>query len=374
MIRHSLRLVWNRRRTNLLVTLEIFFSSLVVAAVVITASSSVGLYRLPLGFTIDDVWIVRIDTNTRDSRPGEPALAQTIDQMRRLDAAVKEFPEVVSSARSFTAPYVGMQWIDDVERQGRRIAYDVNAVTDDFQRVLGLRVTRGRWFGAEDDAASGIQPTVINERLAANLFGRADPIGQVIPQDPGRDGTRPPDRRIVGVIEECRRGDFEDPGNFAFLRHNPAAPEGGLPLTLLVRTHPGTGAGFEERLARRLHDVARGWSFEFRRLDELRAEHYQSALGPLLAEGIVGAERLVQSREAPGVERRADTEGEHALGGRPDALRHVGSAGVEVLGSRRGAVPRHNEALEVGGARRDVPFDRRCEAASRLTTFRATSR
>ncbi len=35
MIRHSLRLVWNRKRTNLLITMEIFFSFLVVAAFVL---------------------------------------------------------------------------------------------------------------------------------------------------------------------------------------------------------------------------------------------------------------------------------------------------------------------------------------------------
>ena len=40
MIRHCLRLVWNRKRTNLLVTLEIFFSFLVMSAVVVMASVS----------------------------------------------------------------------------------------------------------------------------------------------------------------------------------------------------------------------------------------------------------------------------------------------------------------------------------------------
>ena len=43
MIRHCLRLIWNRKRTNFLVTLEIFFSFLVVAAVLVMGSHYLGL-------------------------------------------------------------------------------------------------------------------------------------------------------------------------------------------------------------------------------------------------------------------------------------------------------------------------------------------
>jgi len=291
MIRHCLRLVWNRKRTNLLVTLEIFFSFLVVAAVVVTASHYVGLYRQPLGFTIDDVWIVRIDTNTGDLEPTPALNAATIEQMRLLDAAVREFPEVIAAARGFAAPYVDSQWINEVEHSGRHIPYNVNMVTDDYHRVFGLRVTRGRWFSAEDDAAATIEPTVINERFAAEVFGTDNAIGKVIPQDARRDGTRPPERRVVGVIEEFRQlGDFTTPGNYAFLRHRPsAAPDGQVPTAMLIKVRPGTTTAFEERLARRFHDVARGWSFEFQRLDELRAASHRDTLGPLVAEGVIAA-------------------------------------------------------------------------------------
>ena len=291
MIRHCFRLVWNRKRTNLLVTLEIFFSFLVVAAVVVTASHYVGLYRQPLGFTIDDVWIVRIDMHAGDVEPSPALRDAMIGQMRLLDAAVREFPEVTAAARGFTAPYVGREWIDDFEYRGRHIPYNVNMVTDDYHRVFGLRVTRGRWFSAEDDAAATIEPAVINERFAAEAFGTADPIGKVIPQDARRDGTRPPERRVVGVIEEFRQlGDFRTPGNYAFLRHRPSATsDGPMPTVMLIKVRPGTTAAFEERLARRFHDVARAWSFEFQQLDELRAESHRSTLGPLVAEGVIAA-------------------------------------------------------------------------------------
>jgi putative ABC transport system permease protein len=289
MIRHCLRLVWNRKRTNLLVTLEIFFSFLVVSAVIVLASHYFGLYRQPLGFTGDDVWVVRIDTFTRDLAPSADARESTVAGMRLVDAAVREFPEVIAAARSFTSPYVSSRWIDDFERDGRRLSYDVNSATDDFDVVFRVHVVRGRWFGPEDDSAAAIEPVVVNQRFASALFGPADPIGRVIPQDVRRDGTRPADRRIVGVIEDWRRGDFEPAENYAFIRHRPAAPDSEVPQTLVIRTRPGTTAVFEERLARRLHEVARGWSFEFQRLDELRSESRMQTIGPLAAGSVVAA-------------------------------------------------------------------------------------
>jgi putative ABC transport system permease protein len=290
MIRHCLRLIWNRKRTNFLVTLEIFFSFLVVAAVLVMGSHYLGLYRSPLGFTIDDVLVVQIDTKNPHIRPTPELHSATVEQLRLVDAAVKEFPEAVSTARGFTAPYVRSQWIDDFEQNGRRISYGLNEVTDDYNRVFGIRLTRGRWFSAEDDAAATITPTVINERFAVVAFGTADPLGKVIRQDAGRDGRRPPERRVIGVIDEFRQmGDFTVPDNYAFTRHQPESPDSGVLTTLLVKVRPGTTAAFEERLARRLQDVARGWSFEIRPLEELRRESRMEAIGPLLAFGIIAA-------------------------------------------------------------------------------------
>ena len=55
MIRHYLKLVWNRKRSNLLITIEIFFSFLVVFAVVAMAAYYTNNYRRPLGFAWQDV-------------------------------------------------------------------------------------------------------------------------------------------------------------------------------------------------------------------------------------------------------------------------------------------------------------------------------
>ena len=61
MTRHLVRLIWNRKRQNLLLTIEIFCSFLVVFVV-----STLGIYfwdnyRQPLGYKWQNVWRVSVD-------------------------------------------------------------------------------------------------------------------------------------------------------------------------------------------------------------------------------------------------------------------------------------------------------------------------
>ena len=58
MIRHLFKLVWNRKRTNALIILEIFFAFLVLFIV-----GTLGIFlwdniHQPLGFSSKDVWTV----------------------------------------------------------------------------------------------------------------------------------------------------------------------------------------------------------------------------------------------------------------------------------------------------------------------------
>ena len=53
MTRHLLKLVWNRKRSNLLIALEILLSFLVLTAVTTLAVFYVDNYRKPLGFDVD---------------------------------------------------------------------------------------------------------------------------------------------------------------------------------------------------------------------------------------------------------------------------------------------------------------------------------
>ena len=152
MTRHLLKLIWNRKRTNLLLMAEIFFSFLVLFGIVTVGVFYADNYRRPLGFTYGDVW--RIGLDMKRSGP-ETKDAAALETARQLLLTVKELPEVAEVTAAFTSPYDRGSWTSDYKVDGRSYDYMLNRVTDSFRDVMGLEVLRGRWFSREDDGATG---------------------------------------------------------------------------------------------------------------------------------------------------------------------------------------------------------------------------
>jgi putative ABC transport system permease protein len=296
MIRHLFKLVWNRKRINFLVTLEIFLSFLVVFAVIVFAVYYTDNYRRPLGFDYQNVWYIGIE---RRSGSGDKDLPQQLETSRRLLAALREFGEVESAAGIWGAPYTRGDWTGgrDDKKTGKPIEYGWNPATDDLKDVLGVQTVSGRWFGKEDDGAS-YKPVVINRKLARDLFGDEDPIGKDI-SDP--EDKKKVEQRVVGLIDDFRKnGEFAELNGYVIHRNDltfkPDAPEGqrGEPLrSLLIKVRPGVTAALEEKLLARLQTEARDWSFSVKPLVEMRASVFQEYLVPIAAFGLVAGFLLI---------------------------------------------------------------------------------
>jgi putative ABC transport system permease protein len=286
MTRHLLKLIWNRKRTNLLLMAEIFFSFLVLFAIVTVGVFYADNYRRPLGFSYGDVWRVTVDMKQQGPDVKDPAALET---QRQILAALGELPEVAVAAGAFTSPYDNGSWTSNYKAGGRDYDYELNVVTDRFPEVMGLEVVRGRWFSREDDAARGFEPVVVNERMAREVFGGGEAVGGVIPQEDRKDGPREPERRVVGVIRDFRQhGEFSAPSDYLFLRHVVEDPNRSAFRVLLLRVRPGTTAAFEEPLLARLQAVAPDWSFKVQSLDEMRAMNHRDRLAPVMVGGVLG--------------------------------------------------------------------------------------
>ena len=295
MTRHLLRLIWNRKRQNFLLTLEIFFSFIALFGVVLLAMQFVNNSRQPLGFDIDRVWSITVDRKENEQDPAVKARHRTM--YRQLLLALHEMPQVEVAAASFTSPYATWSWGGSLRLAGgRRVDHSVNNVTDDFPRLFQMPLVSGRWFSREDDAAA-YTPVVLNLRMARTIFGDANPVGQIIPEerdpnDPPPDPTEQPEvRRVVGVFEEFRKdGEFSTPENFLFRRVRlDDGAKGDLPGRLLVRLAPGTPAAFEETLVKRLMADAPNWSFEVRSEDLMRESMLRNYSMPLVVVGTIAA-------------------------------------------------------------------------------------
>jgi putative ABC transport system permease protein len=285
-IRHALRLVWNRKRSNALILLEIFFSFLVVFAIGTLAIFSWANYRRPLGFDYDNVWSVSVSFPMERAAYSGDALDVLEQRLEGLLQETRSLDFVEKAAITRFSPFQVSGFVSSY-RNGNRSAprVDITEGGPGYGDVLKVETVRGRWFRPEDKALAWT-PVVIDQDLATALFGQEDPLGRRIREaNPER---RDEERRVMGVVRAFRvNGEFSMP--------RPAAIELfdglGVPASgrILVRVRPGTPPSFEEKLVKHLQAVARDTVIEARPVAPDRATRLQARLVLLAAGGLVAS-------------------------------------------------------------------------------------
>lgn len=294
MTRHLLKLVWKRKRANALLIVEIFASFLVVFAVVTLASSLVLRWRMPIGFDYHDVWRARVDFGQRAEMASHVDLTP---QRNALEAMVRELrgmPQIESVAVCDTPPYMSGTWQSTMNVDGRRAEVWRDVVSDDYAKVLKMPILRGRFFSADDEAATQ-KVLVIDADAARALFGTVDVVGRTL--DMGRRG--PADTsddashiaRIVGVVAPFRKnGELgQESDNFVFERYSFRENGNQVSREILMRLRPGTPADFEQTLLRRLHAIAPEYPARIEHMEQNRKMRNQVFMAPALIGGIVAA-------------------------------------------------------------------------------------
>jgi putative ABC transport system permease protein len=186
---------WMRRA---LVVGEVGLSLVLLVAAGLLLHSLRRLFAVPPGF--DAAHVLTMQVQTAGRKYDDPA-ARTRFFLAALEAA-QGVPGVQSAAFTSLLPLSGElngSYGIAFENGG---SYDTSryAVTPDYFATMGIRLRKGRFLGAHDDAGS--QPVVvISESLAKAKFGSADPIGQ-------RAHVGPSDRpwfEVVGVVGDVKQ-------------------------------------------------------------------------------------------------------------------------------------------------------------------------
>jgi putative ABC transport system permease protein len=290
MIAHYLKLVWNRRRANSLILVEILVSFLVLCAVFGVVAYNAANWRRPLGFDYHNLWALEVDIPQATFEDPE-ANARALVTSQRLLASMGSLRSVESVAPLPNAPYSGSMSRSGITlADGTLLQYLVCETTPASFEVLKFELVAGRWLEPGDEALQ-FTPYVITQDMARRLFGRENPIGRTI--DSYKDGQLvkpdPPwqEGRVVGVIRSYRKsGELVDMPYSAFRSLSLTDPErGSAPWSYVMRVSPGTPAVFEETLLKSLHAEAPEWTFTLRSVELMRQRSIQSRLMPLLVGG-----------------------------------------------------------------------------------------
>jgi putative ABC transport system permease protein len=273
MLRHLLKLTWKRKTRNFMLSLEIMLAFAIVFAIAAATLRGAQLYRLPLGFTSDNLWVVLANNQGKPDQASYPALKR----------AVLELPEVRQAAFANLMPYFPGNMNEQIQSKDvRSLVSDKLLASDDLAQVLGMELVEGRWFSKLDDGSATI-PAVINRRLAKRLFpSRSAVLGQQFST-----------YKVVGVVGEFRpKGELSAPAEFFFARAKPG-PTGDDANIMIIKVKPGTSRAFQARLNRQLRLVRNDWSYAITPLAAQRTAMLRSQSMPWLVLAVVAAFLLI---------------------------------------------------------------------------------
>jgi putative ABC transport system permease protein len=193
-----------------LVVAQVALALLLLLGAGLTLKSFRNAQNASLGFNPENILVAdvslpkaRYDTDEKVVRFND----QLIERIRSL-------PGVEAAALGSNIPFDNNEWDSSFHLTGappyppgERPEAEVNHVTPDYFRVMGMPLLRGRTFTA-DDRAGRPRVVIIDETLAQKYFPGKDPTGQQI-DDNRTDVKNPPPLMIVGVVPRTRN---EAPG------------------------------------------------------------------------------------------------------------------------------------------------------------------
>lgn len=295
MIKHLLKITWNRKRMNYLIMLEIFFSYLVLFSVVILVIYFLNIYNKPLGFEYKNIW--QLSMGIRGTSSDEITDKNKNLIFNKILNTLNEFPELESYSYLTNPPFSGDQYGGELKNKqtGAYERIDANYVGDNLPEVLGVKVIHGRWFSKEDDAST-YKPVVINRKAAEIAFGNDNPLGKEFVDD---EEANKPHPRVIGIIDDFRiEGNFGDLKGSVFHRvvtsdKNQTIEDDFIPNNFLIKMRPGTTTRFEEKLIARLQPEAKEWSFTITPLEKTREGLLKATMIPLYMFAIVAGFLLI---------------------------------------------------------------------------------
>ncbi len=259
-LKHLFKLMWNRRKMNLLMIIEIFISFIVIFVLAQSLVKFAFYYSEPLGFEYKDIWNLEVNTNNLET-------SEARMEMELIKQEVKSNPEVIELTEAYCIPYSSVDVRTRVELDNKEISTHMMFGDDEYAKVLGIELIEGRWFD-EQDNASNYESIVINKKLKKKFFGDEDAIGKFL-------GQRDEKRMIIGVIDQIKkRGELNDFGNLLFKRINPKNPESWIGENILIKMKPGTDIEFEEKLMRRLAMISNNFTLEMRSMEAMRERSF----------------------------------------------------------------------------------------------------
>lgn len=233
MIKHILKLIWNKKGSNALMVLEIFLSFIVLFCALAFTFFNLDRLKAPMGFDTEDKWMISLnDVWKLDSLERATVLTNLKRDLLDLDEV-----ENVSFTQ-YCAPFLNNTSSNGTDLNGFQMWSLLITPDLQFKDVLNSKMLEGRWF-EEEDFNAAIEPIIVNKEFMDTYYPDKSMIDSTILFDDPK--------KIIGVIEAYRyHGEFSESKPIIFWL---------TPFTenseyVVLKMKPGTPTSFEEKLSK----------------------------------------------------------------------------------------------------------------------------
>lgn len=279
MFKHLFKMIWNKKKQNSLLIVEILLSFMVIFGVFTFAINSYHNYAMPMGISYDKVWVINYN-NTLKTKNSDSVTAF----YQTLIGNIKALPKVVdASYTSANVPFSQSHMTTAIKYKGKQIDQINNFTVDDnYINTLGAKMVAGRWY-TKADAVRKDQPIVINNVLKEKLFGKADAIGKTFGDYDDKNK-----KVIIGVVNDIKfNGDYQEPAKSMYGRLDTSAHS--WIGNILVKVTPDADAAFEGALYKLMANSLKESNIEIEHLPNKLASSNKFTLVPLIIMSIVAA-------------------------------------------------------------------------------------
>jgi putative ABC transport system permease protein len=213
-----------QRIRALLVVAQMALALILLAAAGLTLKSFWRAQNAPLGFDPHGVLTMNLSLPKARYPTDESIAAFNAQLIERVGA----LPGVSAAAIGANIPFDDTEWDSYVHvtgtpepEHGKEPSAEINIVSPDYFRVIGMSILRGRAFGPQDtyngprgtqsrDSFAGIaRAVIVDDSFVRKFFPGKDPIGQQVDDNQSPKEKHAPPLTVIGVVPRTRN---EAPG------------------------------------------------------------------------------------------------------------------------------------------------------------------
>ena len=195
MIKHCFKLIWNQKRKNFYIIIELFFLFTVLLISSVYLIDKYQLYNDGVGANIENRFFLRIISK-------DYTRTNLKENLVKLQQEIESLPDVEKMSYSqYSIPYIWSMCRSSMNYDSNYVGTVIREVDENFINVFDIEMITGEnlkndWVGADT-------PIIIDRKAAVALFEYPEnAIGKKVNIDGGK--------KIIGVYDMLKRNEYEE--------------------------------------------------------------------------------------------------------------------------------------------------------------------